>query len=473
MATTPAPVRLRRTLTLWDLILYGVIVIQPVAPMSVFGVLRDRGHGHVVTTIFIAMVAMLFTAISYGRMARAYPSAGSAFTYVGQEINPALGYVTGWSMVMDYMLNPMICIIWCSQQAHVFAPGISYGVWATFFALVFTALNVQGVKTSARVNTALAAGMGVVITIFFVTAARYIFGHPHDGAGFFTQPFYDPQLWNTKAVLGGTSIAVLTYIGFDGISTLSEEAENPRRNILLATVLTCLVIGILSAIQVYAAQLIWPSSEPFPNMDTAFTFVAGRAWAPMFAILGFTLLVANFGSGMGAQLGAARLLYGMGRSNALPKSFFGAVDPKRHVPRNNVLFVGALALAGAFFLPWVAAVPSLLARFFSRGSSASLGTATSGYELGANLLNFGALIAFMGVNLAAFVRYYLHDENKKLSNLLPPVLGFVICFALWVNLSPTALIFGAIWMGLGIAFGAVKTRGFRDNLIDFELPPEE
>jgi len=470
---TPAAARLRRTLTLWDLILYGVIVIQPVAPMSVFGVLSERGNGHVVTTILIAMVAMLFTAISYGRMARAYPSAGSAFTYVGQEINPALGYVTGWSMVMDYMLNPMICIIWISQQAHVFAPGVPYGAWAVFFALVFTALNVQGVKTSARVNTALAAGMGVVIAIFFVAAARYIFGNPHDGAAFFTRPFYDPQMWNTKAVLGGTSVAVLTYIGFDGISTLSEEAENPRRNILLATVLTCLVIGILSAVEVYAAQLVWPASQPYPNVDTAFTFVAGRAWAPLFAIIGFTLVVANFGSGMGAQLGAARLLYGMGRSSALPKSFFGVVDAKRHVPRNNVLFVGALALAGAFFLPWVAAVPSILVRFLSSGYSRDLGTTTSGYELGANLLNFGALIAFMGVNAAAFVRYYLHEKEKKLSNLLPPVLGFVICLFLWLNLSTMALIFGAIWMAVGIAFGAWKTKGFRGNLVDFELPPEE
>src|ERR1700732_3870563 len=193
METTPAvsvssAPRLRRTLTLWDLILYGVIVIQPVAPMSVFGVLSNRGRGHVVTTILIAMVAMLFTAISYGRMARAYPSAGSAFTYVGQEINPALGYVTGWSMVMDYMLNPMICTVWCSQQAHVFAPGVSYSVWAVFFALMFTGLNVQGVKTSARVNTGLAAAMGVVIAIFFVAAARYVFGHPHGDAGFFTRP---------------------------------------------------------------------------------------------------------------------------------------------------------------------------------------------------------------------------------------------------------------------------------------------
>jgi amino acid transporter len=255
-------------------------------------------------------------------------------------------------------------------------------------------------------------------------------------------------------VLGGTSVAVLTYIGFDGISTLSEEAENPRRNILLATVLVCVVIGMLSAVQVYAAQLIWPASEPFPNMDTAFTFVAGRAWGPLFAIVGFTLVVANFGSGMGAQLGAARLLYGMGRSNALPKSFFGVVDPKRRVPRNNVLFVGGLALAGAFLLP-------------------ALAGATTGYDLGANLLNFGALIAFMGVNAAAFVRYYLHQDQKKLGHLLPPVLGFVICFLLWISLSPKALVFGAIWMGIGIAIGAWKTKGFQGNLVDFELPPDE
>ncbi|MGH9511265.1 MAG: APC family permease [Terriglobales bacterium] len=438
--------RLKRMLTLWDLILYGIIVIQPVAPMSVFGVLSDRGHGHVVTTILIAMVAMLFTAISYGRMARAYPSAGSAFTYVGKEINPALGYVTGWSMVMDYMLNPMICTIWCSQQAHVFAPGIPYWGWAIFFAALFTALNIQGVKTSARVNTGLAAGMGIVIAIFFVVAARYIFGHPHDDSSFFTRPFFDPRMWNTSAVLGGTSIAVLTYIGFDGISTLSEEADNPRRNILLATVFTCLAIGILSAIEVYAAQLIWPASQPFPDIDTAFVHVAARAWKPMFAILGFTLLVANFGSGMGAQLGAARLLYGMGRSSALPKSFFGAVDPKRHVPRNNVIFVGVVALVGAFIIS---------------------------YGLGAEMLNFGALIAFMGVNAAAFVRYFLRGPQKEFWQMFPPVAGFFICLLLWLNLSRPAKIAGVIWMAVGIAFGAWKTRGFRGNLIDFELPAED
>ena len=155
-------------------------------------------------------------------------------------------------------------------------------MWAIFFFVLFTGLNLLGVRTSARVNTGLAIGMGVVIAIFFVTAASYILGHPHDGTSFFTRPFYDPQLFNLRAVLGGTSIAVLTYIGFDGISTLSEEVENPRRNILLATVLTCVLIGILSAFEVYAAQLLWPASQPFPDIDTAFVHVAGRAAGPWF-----------------------------------------------------------------------------------------------------------------------------------------------------------------------------------------------
>jgi putrescine importer len=448
--TLSSTTRLKRSLTLWDLVLYGVVVIQPVAPMSVFGVLSNRGHGHVVTTILVAMVGMLFTAFSYGRMARVYPSAGSAFTYVGQEINPVLGYVTGWSMVMDYMLNPMICIVWCSQQAHVFAPGVPYWGWAIFFALVLTVLNIQGVKTSARVNAGLAVAMGAVIVVFFVAAARYIFGVPHDGASFFTRPFYDPTLFDFRAVLGGTSIAVLTYIGFDGISTLSEEAENPRRNILVATVLTCLVIGILSAFEVYAAQLIWPASQPFPNEDTAFVSVAQRAWPPLFAVVGFTLLVANFGSALGAQIGAARLLYGMGRSNALPKSFFGAVDARHRIPRNNVIFVGACGLAAALLVT---------VGMFS-------------YGLGAEMLNFGALLAFMGVNAAAIVHYYFRQSERTLLNLLPPLAGFVICFALWLGLSRPAKVAGIIWMAAGIAFGAWKTHGFRRSLIDFNLPAE-
>src|SRR5438445_7637359 len=376
-------------------------------------------------------------------------------------------------MAMDYMLNPMICIIWISQQAHDFAPGIPYWGWAIFFALVFTGLNIQGVKTSARVNTGLAMGMGVVIAIFFVAAARYIFGNPQGRSGLFTRPFYDPQMWNAKAVLGGTSIAVLTYIGFDGISTLSEEAENPRRNILLATVFTCLVIGILSALEVYVAQLIWPASEGFPDVDTAYVYVAARAWRYFFPIVGFTLLLANFGSGLGAQIGAARLLFGMGRSNALPKSFFGAVDGRHRIPKNNVLFVGGVALIGAFVLEVVAGYRSYIhdPQGLNLGIVLKILNGDKAYGLGAEMLNFGALIAFMGVNAAAFVRYYIRAEEKNLTNLIPPILGFLICLALWLNLSRPAMVVGSIWMAAGIAFGIWKTRGFREQL-SFEVPPE-
>lgn len=438
--------QLRRALGLWDLILYGMIVIQPTAPMPVYGVMSQRAHGHAVTTVLIAMVAMLFTAVSYGKMARAYPSAGSAFTYVGSEIHPALGYVTGWSMAMDYMLNPIVCTILCSKFALNFIPEIPYPVFIVFFITLFTCLNLFGIKTSARINETLAAGMGIVIVIFLVAAARYILKTPHDGLAFFTRPFYDPQTFSMSAVLGGTSLAVLTYIGFDGISTLSEEAENPKRNILLATVLVCLITGVLASVEVYAAQLVWPGAEPFPDVDTAYVSVAGRAaGAWLFALINVTLLVATVGSGMGSQLGAARLLFGMGRGNALPKSFFGAIEPKRRIPRNNVLFVGFFALLGTVFLT---------------------------FERAAELLNFGALLAFMGVNAASFTRYYLRQSDKKLSNLLVPVMGFTVCLLLWLNLSRPAKIAGVIWMAIGISYGAIRTRGFKSTLVSFDVPDD-
>jgi len=204
---TDAPTKsvgLRRALGLWDLILYGMIVIQPTAPMPVYGVMSQRAHGHAVTTVLIAMVAMLFTAVAYGRMARAYPSAGSAFTYVGSEIHPALGYVTGWSMAMDYMLNPIVCTILCSKFALNFFPEIPYPVFVIFFISLFTGLNLFGIRTSARINEILAGGMGIVILIFLAAAVRYVLHTPHDGLRFFTRPFYDPQTFSTTAVLGGT-----------------------------------------------------------------------------------------------------------------------------------------------------------------------------------------------------------------------------------------------------------------------------
>jgi len=438
---------LKRTLGLGDLVFYGIVLIQPVAPMGIYGVVSQEARGHVVTTILIGMVAMLLTAVSYGRMARVYPSAGSAFTYVGQELHPALGYVTGWSMLMDYVLNPTICTIWCSKAAMNVLPVIPYAVWVTAFALLFIAMNLRGIKASARTNEILAIAMSVVVVIFLVAAFRYVAGMHLHGTDW-SRPLYDPRTFSLPTVLTGASIASLTYIGFDGISTLSEEVKDPRRNVLLATVLTCLIIGVLASIEVYAAQLVWGDWKGFPDLDTAFVYVAGKAGGPiLFMTINFTLLVANIGSGAGAHLGAARLLYGMGRQDALPRRFFGAIDPRTNVPRNNVLLIGVIALAGGL---------------------------TLSYQLGAEMLNFGAFIAFMGVNVAALVHYWVREDRarRRPADLLIPLGGFLFCLYLWISLRWPAIIAGGAWLAAGVLYGAIKTRGFRRQMVSFDLPPE-
>ena len=457
-ASFDQPARLRRTLKLWNLIIIGIIIIQPTAPMGIYGVVSNKGHGHVVSAILIAMVAMLFTAISYGRMARIYPSAGSAYTYVGQEVSPAMGYLTGWSMVMDYVLNPLICVAFCAKAAMNIVPGISFYFWAVFFAILFSAFNLFGIKTSARLNEWLCAVMVAVVVVFIGAVVKYIVGMPGHAPGFFTRPFYNPETFSQGGLFRATSVAVLTYIGFDGISTLSEEAENPERNILYATVLVCLITGVLSGIEVYGAQLVW-GSKLFPSdtVESAFATISGVAggrW--LFQTINFILLIANFGSGMGAQLAAARLLYGMGRGDALPKRFFGAIEPKRRIPRNNVLAVGAFALMGAILL---------------EALSSKLGGGA--YEIGAQLLNFGAFIAFMGVNLSSFMHYCMRKRQWTVSQMAPPVLGFVICFFIWLNLSNAAKIVGAGWVAVGMLYGAYRTRWFKKDLVNFEIPAEE
>jgi amino acid transporter len=288
--------------------------------------------------------------------------------------------------------------------------------------------------------------MSIVVVIFFAFIIRFLWGLHQFGAGFFTQPFYNPATFSFSGVFQGTSIAVLTYIGFDAISTFSEEVENPRRNILLATVLVCVITGVLSSLEVYAAQLVW-GSAPFPadKVESAFPMVAQQAGGFfLFQLLNFTILIANIGSGIGSQLAAARLLYGMGRNDALPKGFFGKITAGRQIPQNNVILIGILALAGAFLIT---------------------------YERGAELLNFGAFIAFMGVNAASFMRYFVRANEKSIGNFLVPVLGFLICGFIWWNLSPPAKIAGTIWLVIGIAYGAWKTSWFR-NEMSFDAGPE-
>jgi putrescine importer len=448
---------LRRALGLWNLIFIGMVIIQPTAPMGIYGVISNTAHGHVVTTVLIAMVAMLFTAISYGRMARIYPSAGSAYTYVAREIHPTLGFITGWSMVMDYLLNPLICTAFSAKAAMNIVPGLPFYAWLGIFAVFFTWVNLHGIKSSARLNEILCLAMILVVIVFFAAVVNVLWRVHHDPS-FFLKPFYDPPNFHSQTIFAGTSVAVLTYIGFDAISTLSEEAENPRRNILLATVLVCVFAGVLSGFEVYAAQLVW-GSKPFAadRVESAFALISQQVGGVLlFQVINFTLLVANAGTAIASQLAAGRLLYGMGQGNAIPKSFFGAIEPKHRVPRNGIVLVGVVALIGAASLEFFSSI-----------------TGGSAYAVGAQALNFGAFISFMGVNAAAFTHYWWRGSNRSWSNFLVPVLGFVICGFIWFHLSRAAMILGAVWMALGIVYGAIRTRGFRTELVRFELPPEE
>lgn len=434
---TGADPGLKRVLRLPALVLYGIILIQPTAPMPLFGAAASLGKGHVVTSILIGMFAMLFTAISYGRMANAYPNAGSAYTYVSRTIHPSLGYFIGWGMIFDYVMNPIICVIWASKASMNFIPEIPFAAYAVFYAILFTLMNLRGIEASARTNTIIATGLGVVIILFVGSAIRYLLLQDSLVASDWSRPFYDPKTFSFSAVSAGASLAVLTYIGFDGISTLSEEVHNPRKNILRASVLVCLITGLLASIQVYLAQMVWPTTE-FPDQDTAFVYVAGRAGGQwLFYVINIALLVATIGSGSGAHLGAGRLLYGMGRDNAIPSKFFSKVNPRTQVPSNNIILIGGFVLAGAFLLT---------------------------YSMGAQLLNFGALIAFMGVNASSFVHYFLRNDKKKLSYLIVPVLGFAVCFLLWLSLGYKAKLAGLCWLSMGVLYGAYRTSWFRKPL---------
>lgn len=451
-----SPLRLRKVLTLWDLIFYGLVLIQPTAPIPLFGVTQKLSNGHTVTAILVAMLAMVVTAVSYGRMAAIYPSAGSAYTYVGRAINPHLGFLIGWAMLLDYILQPLLSVVWISaalQSRYVHA--IPYPITALVIVVLITGLNLRGIKTSARTNKLLMFVMCAVIAVFFYLAIRYLF-HVDRWAGILsTQPFYDPKTFNANRIWGATSFAALTYIGFDGITTLSEDVKNPRRNVLLATVLVCVFTGVLGGAEVYLGQRIWPNWHTFPNLETAFMDVCNRVGGPvLFQAMGTILILAALGSGLTGGLGAARLLFGMGRDGVLPRRFFAHLHPQSSTPTYNVLLIGAVAYGGALTLNYIG----------------------NAYEHAGELLNFGAFLAFMGVNLSVFWHFTVLTRKERrpriLSDIILPLLGFAFCALIWWNLNTLAKVAGGIWFFTGFTYLGISTHGVRRvaKMIDFSEP---
>jgi amino acid transporter len=405
----------------------------------VFGVSSQLSRGHATTTILIALAAMMLTAASYGRMAVRYPAAGSAYTYVGRGLGPHFGFLAGWAMVLDYLISPVINVAYMALTIGRLVPGVPYWAWATLTAAGMTALNLRGIRSTARANLALLGVMSAVIAAFVALAVRYLLRSQGWGGLVSTEPFYNPSTFALGPVFTATSLAALTYIGFDGVTTLAEEAEDPRRTVPRATVLTCLVTGVLSTVEVYLAQRAWPDWTGFTNPETAFLDVTGRVGGPwLFQAMAAVVIVSCFGSGLAGQVGAARLLYGMGRDGVFPRRLFGRLSAARGNPTFNIWLTGALALAGALLLSWERAV---------------------------EVLNFGAFLSFMGVNIAA-LREHFRDAGAGrrrawIGQVVAPALGFVFCLWIWLSLRTLAKIAGGIWLGAGLVYGAARTRGFR------------
>src|SRR5947209_636332 len=452
-AGTTAVPRLRRTLTLWDLIFYGIVLIQPIAPVPLYGVAQKLSDGHFVTIILIALFAMLMTAVSYGRMGASYPTAGSAYTYVGKGLNPHLGFLAGWAMILDYLLQPLINTVWIATALHErYLHQVPFVAWALLIVGIMTVLNLAGVKSSANTNKVLLAVMSVVVVFFIVLAIKFLYGGQGWAGLFSLQPLYDPKTFNSHKILTATSFAALTYIGFDGVTTLAEDVENPKRNVLLAVVLTCIFAGVCSGIEAYLGARVWPDWHTFPNLETAFMDICSRVGGViLFNAMGLILIVAAFGSGLTGSLGASKLLFGMGRDNVLPKGIFGYLSPGSNTPTYNVLIIGFLSFVGAVMLN-------------------SIGNA---YQHAGELLNFGAFLAFMGVNFAAFWQFTVVTrpgyKRRVMIDAVLPLLGFLFCGLIWWNLNHVAKTVGLIWFAIGFIYVAVKTRGFRAApvMIDF------
>lgn len=439
--------QLRRILGLWDLVFYGIILIQPIAAVGLFGIASKDSKGHMVLTLLIALVAMSLTALSYGRMASKYPSAGSAYVYVGKGLNKNLGFMAGWAMFLDYLVVPVINTIYASITLNRLVPAVPYWVWVCLFVLSITLLNLRGIRTTDKSNKGLLAVMMIVIGAFIFLAIKYILENDGVSQLFSTEPFYNPETFDFSAVITATSFAVLTYIGFDGVTTLAEDVKNPKRNMLLAPVLVCLFTGVFSVIQIYLAQQVWPDYNSFPNLETAFFDVAERVGGSiLFNAMAIILFLACFGSGLAGQVGAARLLFGMGRDGVLPKKVFSHLSEKSNTPVYNILIMGVLTILGSLVL---------------------------GYQGAAELLNFGAFLAFMGVNLACFRQFFFLRKSNEKRRVLPdavlPLLGFLICFGIWINLPSSAQIMGGIWFAIGIAYLIFRHQFLKKDTADIDF----
>ncbi|MBO1901596.1 APC family permease [Leucobacter weissii] len=433
--------QLVRTLRLPSLVLFGLAYLTPLIVLGIFGVIASETGGASASAYLIALIAMLFTANSYGRMARAYPVAGSAYTYVRRTIDGRVGFMVGWAILLDYLFLPMV--IWLIGGSYLQAqfPGIPMPVWILGFILITSALNIIGIKVADRTNLVLMTFQILVIAFFVALSIAQVVRADGAGGLISASPFVGIDA-GFAGIAGGAAIAAYSFLGFDAVTTLTEETVEPRKTVPKAIMLVALIGGGIFVVVSYATQLVHPGGV-FENSDAAAFEIAVAIGGNLFgAVFLAALVIAQFTSGLAAQAAGSRLLYAMGRDGVLPRRFFGAVNPRFRTP---VLSILAIALVG------------LIATFMDVATSTSF-------------INFGAFIAFIMVNLSVVVHWAKARRRGESLHPVPylvfPVIGMIVIAVLLVQLDLNAITLGSVWLLLGLLVLAITTRGFRRQ------PPE-
>ena len=430
---------LRKTLTLVPVVMMGLAYMQPMTLFDTFGIVSGMTDGHVPTAYAFALVAILFTALSYGKLVRRFPSAGSAYTYAQKSINPLVGFMVGWSSLLDYLFAPMINILLAKIYFEALVPGVPSWIFVVVLVGFMTVSNLRSVKTVANFNSVIVLLQIVLIAVIMGMVVYGVSGG--EGAGTLTssKPFWSENAHIAPMITGAT-ILCFSFTGFDGISNLSEETKYAERLIPRAIFLTALIGGMIFIVSTYFLQLYFPDISRFKDPDASqpeiMLFVAGKAFQ-VGALIFSTITV--LASGMAAHTGVSRLMYVMGRDGVFPNRFFGYIHPKWRTPAFNVLLVGAVALMAIDF---------------------DLVTATA-------LINFGALVAFTFVNLSVISQFWIREKrNKSLKDhfnyLVLPTIGALTVGALWINLEQSSMILGLIWGAIGLIYVACVTRSFRN-----------
>ena len=381
-----------RALSRRDLIVYGLAILTPTAAYPVFGVVQQVSHGHAALSYVVAMGAMLPTALSYGKMAAAFPVAGSTYTYAQQALHPVLGFLAGWAMILDYVLVPLLSAVFVALTAERLLPQVPYAVWAFLFSVMITAINARGITVTRRANEVMLAIMCLSAILFVAFATVHILRASGPTGIINSSAVLDRSVFSLPALMLGAGIATLSYLGFDAVSTLAEDSKNPGRDIGFATVSVCLLQTVICFLIVYLAAVVWPRNKQFDNVETAIldiaTLVGGRL---LFWFTTLVLLVAGVASLLASQAGASRLLYGMGRDRMLPPSIFAHLDPKHATPVRSIWLMGVLSFIGALFISFQAVV---------------------------ELVNFGAFAGFVLVNLSV-IGLLLHQAAPPLRGAPP------------------------------------------------------